>query len=370
MERIFFDNNATTKISEAAQDAIFNSYKTPLNSSSIHSFGREATKIYNQTKSEIVNSFNAKNYQIIFTSGGTEANNLAILGLPNYHIITSKLEHSSTYDPALKREAIIAKINSNGVIDIEDLKEKIETIKTSNFLVSIMLANNETGAIQPVKEIAKLVHAKNGLIHSDLAQAIGKIEVDLEDLNIDIAGISAHKFGGPQGVGALLVRVGIDLEPIILGGGQEGGKRSGTTNIAGIAGFGAVCQNAYDRIKKNQELAELRNYLENSLKTIGGDDVVIFSEKSDRLPNTSLIATKGISNQIQLIDFDLNGIAVSIGSACSSGSAKPSRVLQAMNIDESLIKSTIRISLGIDNNKAEIDKFIQVWSKLYQRIRN
>ena len=370
MERIFFDNNATTKLSEAARSAIFDSYKTPLNSSSIHSFGREANKIYNQTKNEIINLLNAKNYQIIFTSGGTEANNLAIFGLPNYQIITSGLEHPSIYDPAIKRKAIITKVNSNGIIDMEDLKEKIDNINTPNFLVSIMLANNETGAIQPIKEIAKLVHAKNGLIHSDLAQGIGKIEIDLEDLNIDIAGISAHKFGGPQGVGALLARVGIDLEPIILGGGQEGGKRAGTTNISGIAGLGAACQNASARIKKNQNLIELRNYLETSLKTIGGNNIIVFSETTQRLPNTSLIATKGISNQIQLIDFDLSGIAVSIGSACSSGSTKPSRVLQAMNIDDTLIKSTIRISLGTDNNKAEIDKFIEVWSKLYKRIHN
>ena len=370
MERIFFDNNATTKLSEASLNAILNCYKAPLNSSSIHYFGREANKIYNKTKSEIANLLNAKNYQIIFTSGGTEANNLGIFGLPNYQIITSQLEHSSVYDPAIKRKAIITKVNSDGIIDIEDLKEKINAIDTPNFLVSLMLANNETGAIQPIKEIAKLVHAKNGLIHSDLIQAIGKIEIDLEDLNIDIASISAHKFGGPGGIGALLIRVGIDLEPMILGGGQEGGKRSGTVNIAGIAGLGSACENANERIRKNQNLAELRNYLEISLKTIGGDDVIIFSQNAERLPNTSLIATKGTSNQIQLIDFDLNGIAISIGSACSSGSAKPSRILQAMNIDADLIKSTIRIILGIDNNKTEIDKFIEIWSKLYKRTRN
>lgn len=367
MEKIFFDNNATTKLLEEVSKAMFAVYQKPLNASSIHSFGREANKICNEAREQITQLLNAKNYSIIFTSGGTEANNLAIFGLNNFEIITSKLEHPSIYEPALKKNYSLITVENDGIINLVDLENTIAKSKSPNFLVSLMLANNETGAIQPVKEAAKLVHAKNGLIHSDLAQAIGKMKVDLEDLNIDLATISAHKIGGPQGVGALLVRKGIDLEPLIIGGGQESGKRAGTLNVAGIAGFGKACDIAENHIQQSHKIENLRNYLEEKLQEIGEEKIKIFSKNIKRIPNTSLVSTKGISNQIQLIDFDLNGIAVSIGSACSSGSAKPSRVLQAMNQEIDTINSTIRISLGLENNKEEIDKFLEIYQKLLKR---
>jgi cysteine desulfurase len=253
---------------------------------------------------------------------------------------------------------------------MDDLEEKIKELDTKNFIVSVMLANNETGAIQPIKEIAQLTHQHGGLMHSDIVQAVGKINIDLEDLNIDMASISSHKLNGPQGVGALLIRKSLDIEPILFGSSQEGGKRPGTLNVAGAVGLGEACLLSVDKIAKYQELENLRNYLESQITKIANDDVTIFSQKVTRLPNTCYLATKGIDNQTQLIDFDLNGIAVSIGSACSSGSSKPSRILAAMNVADDLAKNTIRISLGLDNTIDQVNKFIEVWKNLYQKTRN
>ncbi len=368
-ERIFFDNNATTKIADEVLQAMIKAYGEPLNPSSIHYFGRTATRVSNQAREHIKKLLGAANYQVIFTSGGTESNNLALFGFKDYHVITSSIEHPAVYNVALKKNGKIVKVNSDCVVDLVDLEEQIKSLNSKNFIVSIMLANNETGAIQPIKEIAKLAHQYGGLIHSDIVQATGKINIDLEDLNVDMASVSSHKLNGPQGVGVLLIRKSLDIEPIIFGSSQEGGKRPGTLNVAGCVGLGEACRLATDKIEKYTKLAELRNYLEKEVKEIAKEDVVIFSNKVERLPNTSYIATRGVDNQTQLIDLDLNGIAVSIGAACSSGSSKPSRVLGAMNIDDDLAKNTIRVSLGLENTKEQVDRFIQVWGDLYRKTR-
>lgn len=368
-QKIFFDNNATTKVAESVLQAMIKTYAEPLNSSSIHSFGRTATRMSNQAREQVKKLLNGQNYQVIFTSGGTESNNLALFGFSNYQIITSAVEHPAVYNTALKKNAQIIKVDNNCLVDIADLEAKLKSLGSKNFIVSVMLANNETGAIQAIKEIARLTHQYGGLMHSDIVQAVGKINIDLEDLNVDMASISSHKLNGPQGVGALMVRNGIDIEPILFGSSQERGKRPGTLNTAGVVGFGEACRLAVEKIVKYQELAELRNYLEQQLVAIAPEDAIIFSKEVARLPNTCYVATKGIDNQTQLIDLDLNGIAVSIGAACSSGSSKPSRVLGAMGIEDDLAKSTIRISLGLENTKAEVDKFTQVWSNLYHKTR-
>ena len=368
-ERIFFDNNATTKIADEVLQSMIKAYGEPLNPSSIHYFGRTATRISNQAREHIKKLLGAENYQVIFTSGGTEANNLALFGFKDYQVITSAIEHPAVYNVALKKDGKIAKVDSNCIVDIADLEEKIKSLNSKNFIVSIMLANNETGAIQPIKKIAQLVHQYGGLMHSDIVQATGKINIDLEDLNVDMASISSHKLNGPQGVGVLLVRKSLDIEPIIFGSSQEGGKRPGTLNVAGCVGLGEACRLAVNKIEKYTKLAELRDYLENSLQKIAKDDLTIFSREVDRLPNTSYIATKGIDNQTQLIDLDLNGIAVSIGAACSSGTSKPSRVLAAMNVADELAKNTIRVSLGLENTIDQVNKFIEVWGNLYKKTR-
>jgi cysteine desulfurase len=368
-EQIFFDNNATTKIDDNVLKAMIESYERPLNPSSTHHFGRFANKVVNQSRLHIQNFFNAQNYKIIFTSGGTESNNLALLGFKDRSLIASAIEHPSVYNIVIKQNGGIIKVDNNGIVNIYDLEEKLKILESSNFIASVMLANNETGSIQAIKEIAKIVHKYGGLIHSDIVQAVGKINIDLEELNIDLASVSAHKINGPQGVGALLVKKSLDIDPIMFGGLGEGGKRAGTINVAGTVGFGEACRIAVNQISKYQELANLRDYLEQSILKIAEGNVVIFSKDVARLPNTSFFATKGVDNQTQLIDFDLNGISVSIGSACSSGSSKPSRVLGEMNVADDLAKNTIRVSFGRQNDKEQVDYFIKIWNKLYQKTK-
>ncbi|MCE3255104.1 MAG: cysteine desulfurase [Rickettsiaceae bacterium] len=369
-ERIFFDNNATTKISDEVLKVMMTVYAEPLNPSSIHYFGRMATRSANQARENVRKLLSAQNYEVIFTSGGTESNNLALFGFRNYQIVTSAIEHPSVYNAALQKNGQIVAVDENCVIDLIDLEAKIKSLNTRDFIVSVMLANNETGAIQPVKEIAKLVHQYGGLMHSDIVQATSKININLEDLNIDMASISSHKLHGPQGAGALLVRKGLDIEPIIFGSSQEGGKRPGTLNVAGSTGLGEACRLAVTKIEKYEELANLRNYLEENLQKLAGDDITIFSKNVARLPNTCYFATKNIDNQTQMINLDLNGIAVSIGAACSSGSSKPSRVLSAMGFGDNIAKSAIRVSLGLENTKQQVDRFLEVWKELYEKTRN
>ena len=367
MQRIFFDHNSTTRIKTEVLTRMNELYQLSLNSSSVHYYGRMANKYVEEARNSLQNLLNGSNYRVIFSSGGTEANNLAIFGRDYKKILFTAIEHDAVYNARPQSsEIIVIKTNKDGVVDLEDVKEKLAAIDDSNFLLSIMIANNETGAIQPVKEIAKLVHQKGGLIHSDIIQGLGKIAIDLEDLNLDLASVSAHKIGAPQSLGALLVRKNLDIRPMIFGGGQENGSRSGTLNTAAIAGFGRACDLAKKNLEQFLEIANLRDYLEESLLEIGGNNLKFLSSKTSRLPNTSYFATRNIDKQTQLIHFDLNGIMVSTGSACSSGSIKPSRVLEAMQIEKEFLNSAIRVSLGPKNTKSEIDQFINCWSTLYK----
>ena len=365
---IYFDCNSTTKLASQALEKMNEAYQLPLNSSAIHNFGRIANKIVEDARSELKNLLNAENYEVIFTSSATEANNTTFFGLDVDLILFSKIEHVSVYNCRPENKKIIEiEVLANGLINFTDLEEKIETASNQKFLVSVMLANNETGAIQEIEKIAKLTHQKGGLIHCDIVQGVGKIEVDLEKLNIDFASVSAHKFNGPQGAAALLMRKGLDIKPLIYGGKQEKSKRSGTLNIAAIAGFGEACKLAKSKISNYNEVTKLRDFLESEIQEIAGDDVIIFSKSIARLPNTSYIALKNADNQTQLINFDLNGILVSAGAACSSGSLIESRVLKAMQVGSEFSNSAIRVSLGFENNINEVKKFIQVWSEFYKR---
>ncbi len=367
MAIINFDHNATTALAPEALARMVLAYGESANSSSVHSLGRKAAMLVEGVRDDLRASLKGQNYEAFFTSGGTEANNTVIFSDDFSQIFRGKIEHSSVY--SLKpRDAEIIDIATdvNGVIDLQDLQEKLSQNSDRNFLVSLMLANNETGAIQPVKEVARIVHQHGGLIHSDLVQAFGKIEIDLEDLNVDFATVSSHKINGPQAVGVVLVRRGIDLRPLIFGGGQEKGKRAGTLNIAAIAGFGAAIKLLPQRIAKMQKICQIRDFIESELKKIAGENVRIFSESVARLKNTSFIAIRGGDAQTQLIHFDLNQIMVSSGAACSSGTVLESRILQAMNVEKQFL-GAIRISLGLDNTEAEAEKFIAVWKEFYLR---
>ncbi len=368
MNIINFDHNASTQVSPLVLARINEIYSFGANSSSSHGLGRKAAMIIEGARQDLSNALNAANYEIYFTSGGTEANNMALFSDDFEQIFYAKFEHSSVYNVRPRNcEIIDFAVDSNGVIDLNDLQNKLAQTKSPNFLVSIMLANNETGAVQPLREAAKLVHRKGGLIHSDLVQAFGKIRVDLEDLNLDFATVSSHKINGPQGVGAFLVRRGIDVRPMIFGGGHERGKRSGTMNNAAIAGFGVAIQELEEKFSKLNKIRELRDFIESEIKKIGGQNVIFFSQNVLRTPNTSYFALRNADSQTQLIHFDLNQIMISAGSACSSGAIKASRVLQSMNIAPEF-SNAIRISLGCNNTKDEALRFIEIWKEFHDKI--
>ena len=368
-DKIFFDNNATTRVDKKVIDEMVEVMELPLNSSSIHSHGRFALRKLNNARSRIKKLLNASNYDVIFTSGATESNNLALLGGKKLPIITTKIEHPAIVNVVKEVEHYFVKTTNQGLVDLDDLKEKISDLNGREFICSIMFAHNETGAIFPIKEISKITHQNGGIFHCDLTQGVGKLEVDLEDLNIDMGSLSAHKLNGPQGAGALLVRKGIVINNILYGSGQENGKRPGTNNIAGAVGLGKACEISKDKIPKYQELEKLRNYFEESLKKIAGDNAVIFCQDIARTPNTSFVAMKGVDNQTQLIEFDLNGFSVAIGSACSSGSSKPPMALSEIGVSDELAKNTIRVSFGTDNSKVQIDQFIEICKNLYQKTK-
>lgn len=366
MSTIYFDHNATTKLASQALAKMNEAYQLPLNNSAVHQYGRMGTKLVEAARNDVKNLVNAKNFEVIFTGSSTEATNMLMFGVNVKKILFCTFEHASVYScrPSDK-EIIEIGVLENGVIDLEDLAKKLP--ENGDFMVSVMLANNETGAIQPIEEIAKMAHQKGGLMHCDIVQAAGKIEVDLEKLNVDFASISAHKINGPQGVGALLVRKGLDVKPLIHGGKQEKSKRAGTTNIAGIVGFGEAAKLAKEKIALYAEVQKLRDYLESEISKIGGENVQIFAQKAPRLPNTCYFATKNSDSQTQLINFDINQICVSGGSACSSGSVAESRILKSMKVAPAFSTSAIRVSLAPDNTKEEVEKFLAVWSDFYKK---
>lgn len=369
MEKLInFDNNATTKVSDAVLARMNEVYGFAYNSSATHTLGRHAGMIVEAARQDLLDAVNGGNYELYFTSGGTEANNMAIFGDDYEVIIMSKIEHSAVYNARPGGAEIIEiGVDENCVLDVAGLKKALEKCRGKNFLVSIMYANAETGVIQPLKEVTKLVHQAGGLIHSDLVQAFGKISVDLEDLNVDFASVSAHKVSGPQGVGGLFVRRGLEVRPLIYGGGQEFGKRSGTMNVAGVAGFGVAGCFIGEKVAKMAEIRALRDFIEGELAKKVGKDIRFFGEKAERVGNTSYMALRGADSQTQLIHFDLNGIMVSAGSACSSGSARPSRVLTAMGVEEEFLRA-VRVSLCAENTKEEAERFVEVFFEFWERL--
>lgn len=360
---IFFDHNATTTICKSALEKMREVLALPLNSSSVHAYGRLASKHADAARAAVKDLLNAHNYEVIFTSGATEGNNMILRGCSAEEIFASPLEHSSIANFGGKINEI--SLQENGEIDLKNLAEKIAGAKNS--LICLTLANNETGAIQPTHEAAKIAHQNHAFFHCDLTQGIGKIDIDLEEINADFATLSGHKFGAAQGIGAVLIRSGCDLKPLIFGGGQEKSKRAGTLNIAGIASLEAACKNAQHRIAEMQKVENLRNFLEEKLSEIAQNNLIIFAQNAARLPNTSYFAARNCDAQTQLINFDLNKICVSSGSACSSGSVGLSKVLQAMKVEKEFLQGAIRVSLAPENTIEEIEKFIEIFHNFYQR---
>ena len=367
MKLVYFDHNATTDLDQNSLNEFIKVSQKNYNNSAIHSLGREANSIVDGAKIHILENLNANKHEVIFTSGGTESNNLIVQNFSNEIILTSYLEHSSILKTAEKysKKLILLNLNQRGKIDIDDFINKISKIQQKGFLVSVLFAHNESGIIQNIKEIAEITHKYGGFLHSDIIQAVGKIKVDIDDLGIDFASISGHKFGAPQGVGCVIKPKKFKLTPMILGGGQEKNQRSGTVNIAAIAAFSKVFEGLERRVEIQQtKVKALKDKLEAGLKEKFNNKITIIGEESQRLPNTILLALENIDSDSQLIFFDMNGFCVSKGSACSSGSSKKSLFLKEI-LQKDIANYIIRISIGMTNSITDIGKFLNLCQKLF-----
>jgi cysteine desulfurase len=361
---IYFDHNATTSIHPEVLDSMMPFLAAQQgNPSSNHSFGRYVQTAIEEARERVANSVNAHPSQVIFTSSGTESNNTIIHGIsrsyPDSHFGFSAIEHPCISEPIKSIASLGFKntqipVDKNGLLNISALTDEEE--KNITFL-SVMMANNETGVIQDMPKIIKWAKSRNIQIHTDAVQAIGKINVDFEELEIDAMTISSHKIYGPQGAAALILNKKIDLYPHLMGGGQEKGLRSGTENIAAIVGFGKACERVQKNIViNNNEVKNYRLLLEKELKKLGA---VIFSEHTKRLANTTFFAFENIDGSTLLTALDRKGYAIASGSACSSNSSEASHVLLAMGIEPELAQGALRVSLGIDTKESEVNRFLE-----------
>jgi cysteine desulfurase len=353
--RTYLDHNATSPLRESVKQAMRAAMDVEGNASSVHREGRLARKLLDDSREAIAGALGVLAPMIVFTSGGSEANNMAIRNAPVERILVSAIEHPAVIEAAkaVNKPAEFIPVTSQGIVDLEALAKMLEGPKA---LVSVMLANNETGVIQPIREIVALAQKHGALVHADAVQAFGKIPVNFGLLGVDMMTIAAHKIGGPTAIGALVLRDGLPMEPFIVGGGQELRRRAGTENLVGVAGFAAVARENLLNVKA------LRDELESSL-----EGAVIFGGEAERLPNTTYFSQPGMSAETLLMNFDLEGIAVSSGSACSSGKVTKSHVLSAMAVAPELARGAIRISLGWNTTHEHIEHFTSVWRKLLAR---
>lgn len=358
---VYLDYNATAPLCDAARDAMIAALDVVGNPSSVHGPGRAARKIVDGARRTIAEMVGGDAERLIFTSGGTEANNLALNGLEDVVVLTSAVEHASVIEarPDAKR----IPVDANGVIDLGALENMLraETDAGHKVLVSVMLANNETGVIQPVAQIGLLTREYGAKLHCDAVQGLGRVPVDMGRLMVDMMTISAHKIGGPKGIGALLIAPGVMLVPQIRGGGQEKYRRGGTENVAGIAGFGAAAALVEERCALMAGLAARRDRMEDILVS-HAPELVIAAKDAERVANTSCLILPDMPGETQVMALDLAGVAISSGSACSSGKVRESHVLKEMGV--ATPGSAIRVSLGIETTDDEIDTFIRVWSRM------
>jgi cysteine desulfurase len=369
-ERVYLDWNATTPLRPEARAAMLAAMDAVGNPSSVHAEGRQARRIVEDARAVIAAAVGAEARQLVFTSGGTEANMMALVpgsarkgGAPVERLIISAVEHPSVMAAGrFAPDAVtVLDVDRNGVVDPVRLRALLADRAPA--LVAVMLANNETGALQPIVEIADVVHQAGGVLHVDAVQAFGKIPLNMNDLQIDLLAISAHKVGGPKGIGALVIGDGLSgPAPLLRGGGQELSRRAGTENVIGIAGFSAAARAAVAGLPAMADIAELRKNLEAGLRQHNG--ITVFADDAPRLPNTILFGAPGLRAETAVIGFDLEGIAVSSGSACSSGKVQPSHVVAAMGYGPELTRSAIRLSLGWSSTRKDVDRCLEAWKKL------
>ena len=375
---LYLDNSATTEISKEVLSAMEPYLKENFgNPSTLYSIGRESKKALELARKQVADSINAKTDEIIFTSGGSESDNLAIKGIAfklkskGNHIITTEIEHPAVKETlhfleSLDFNVTYLPVYENGVIKVEDLKEAItpETI-----LITIMHANNEIGTIQPIEEIGKLARENNIIFHSDAVQSFGKIDIDVEKLNVDLLSLSSHKINGPMGVGALYTKKGVRLVPLIHGGGQERGIRSGTENVPGIVGFAKACELANNNLNEKQEkLVAIRDeIIEKVLDKI--PESYLNGDKEIRLPNLINFRFRAIEGESLVLLLDSKGYQTSTGSACSSKNLESSPVLTALGLDPVDVHGSLRISLSPNSNEFDIDEFVDAIAGAVETLR-
>jgi cysteine desulfurase len=375
MNHVYFDHNSTTALkSDVLAHMMPWMSQQHGNPTSRHVFGRNARDAVEHARVQVANSVGVQASQVVFTASGTEANNFAITGIASNlaptQILTSSIEHPCVSRPALAMRTQGWQVNSiavnkNCLVDETDLNLLLET---PTGLVSIMLANNETGVIQNIAEINALVKQRKAYMHTDAVQALGKVPVDFMALGVHAMTISSHKIGGPLGAGALILDKRVDIRPLLYGGGQEKGLRSGTENIAAIVGFGVACELAINHLADQAKQCEsLRNQLEAGLNTL---NAVIFAQTAKRLPNTSFFAFPNIEGETLVTALDKQGFAVASGSACSSDSTEPSHVLLAMGVDPDLARGAIRVSFGAENTSTQVEKFLHVLQQEVKRLKD
>jgi cysteine desulfurase len=367
-QTVYLDHNATSPVRPEAMTAIMSALGQAANPSSVHAAGRRARAVVEDARADVAALVGARAPDVIFTSGGTEANALAFASARSWasRLIVGATEHDAVAANAASSGLAVEvwPVDANGVADLAWLEARLIGLKPGERpCVALMLANNETGVIQPVAQAAALVHAANGWLHVDAVQAAGKIAIDMAALGADTLALSAHKLGGPQGVGALVHADRAPLRPWLRGGGQERGFRAGTENVAGIAGFAAAARAAMRDLDSVQDQATWRNRAAEALAAIGA---VVVGEAVDRLPNTLCVAAPGFSAQLQVMGLDLEGVMVSAGAACSSGRVKPSGVLTAMGLSD-LADCAIRASGGWSTTEQDWDRFAEVWCAAYGR---
>lgn len=378
MQIRYFDNAATTKVKKEVINKMFPYFTEEYgNPSALYKLGRNAKLAIEEARANVANLINCSKTEIYFTSGGTESDNMAIKGIAGLrkkqgnHIITSKIEHPAVLNTCKELEkqgfkVTYLNVNKDGIINLEELKN---SINNETILITIMSANNEIGSIQPIEEIGKIAYNKNIIFHTDAVQACGNIDIDVKRMNIDMLSLSGHKIDAPKGIGALYIKKDIQLQKLIEGGHQEKDKRAGTENVPGIVGLGCACKIAKrDLISHQKYLKELRDYyFEKIQKNI--QKIHINGSIEKRLPGNSNISFKDVNGEELLMMLDSMGICASAGSACSSGSSKPSHVLTAIGLEREYIDGTLRVTFGDENTKEDVDYLIESLIEIVDKIR-
>ena len=377
--RIYFDHNATTPVDPAVVEAMTRVLAHSFgNASSVHYFGQQAKAVLDDARTAVAGLIGAEPSEVVFTSGGTEADNFALRGVAEAveptgrkHLIASTIEHEAvlTTLKALARrgwKVTLLPVDATGIVSADALRS---AMTDDTALVSIMHANNEIGTVQPIADLARIARERGAVFHTDAVQSAGKIPVDVKSLGVDLLSLSAHKFYGPKGAGALWIRRGTRVASIMTGGKHERNRRAGTENVPAIAGFGTAAQLAAKKLASERtRLAALRDRLEEAvLATVRG--TAVNGAREPRVPNTTNISFENIEAESLLIALDLEGIAVSTGSACSSGTLEPSHVLRAMGLPTHRTQNSIRISLGAGSTDAEVDEFLQKLPKVVEKLR-